>query len=160
MINDPFFFPNSIKRNVSPLLAGPTSPGQFNKLENIMTSVLQCNGGTVGSPTIKPVAGTMPVVTAPVPTTTPVGISNVSSTNGLCKSLPEQSQTVASGVLSPQQATEMDDYVSCITRETSPAGVAQWLIVHRLSAYAKTFAQFSGSDILRYEDQARISNEL
>ncbi|ETN66576.1 transcription factor CP2B [Anopheles darlingi] len=143
------FSPDHIKRNVSPLLAGPTSPGQFNKLENIMTSVLQCNGGTVVSPTVKPLAGTMAVVTTPVPTSNPVGISNVSSTNGLCKSLPEQSQTVASGVLSPQQATEMEDYVSCITRETSPAGVAQWLIVHRLSSYAKTFAQFSGSDILR-----------
>uniref|UniRef100_A0A2M3Z0H3 Putative cp2 transcription factor n=1 Tax=Anopheles braziliensis TaxID=58242 RepID=A0A2M3Z0H3_9DIPT len=143
------FSPDHIKRNVSPLLAGPTSPGQFNKLENIMTSVLQCNGGPVGSPTVKPLVGTMPVVTAPVPTSNPVGISNVSSTNGLCKSLPEQSQTVASGVLSPQQATEMEDYVACITRETSPAGVAQWLIVHRLSAYTKTFAQFSGSDILR-----------
>ncbi|KFB50449.1 AGAP007065-PA-like protein [Anopheles sinensis] len=113
------FSPDHIKRNVSPLLGGPASPGQLNKFENIMSS------------------------------NNPIGISNVSSTNGLCKAPTPMDQPMG-GVMSPQQPpSELDDYVPTITKETSPGALAQWLAVHRLSAYSKTFAQFSGSDILR-----------
>ncbi|XP_058054793.1 uncharacterized protein LOC131206302 [Anopheles bellator] len=142
------FSPDHIKRNVSPLLGGgPTSPAQYTKLETIMSTVLQCNGNVnVGS---KPTATIAAAVAAAVQSSNannPIGISNVSSTNGLCKPLIDHQQAV----LSPQQPpSELDDYVPCITRETSPGGVAQWLAVHRLSAYGKMFAQFSGSDILR-----------
>lgn len=160
-----FFFPSfcSIKRNVSPLLTGgPTSPGQLNKFENIMSSVL--GGGGVApnglSPGVKPTptttAATAAMVVAAaaaavagVQANHPIGISNVSSTNGLCKASPLGGEQPIGGVLSPQQPSELDDYVPTITKETSPGSLAQWLAVHRLSAYTKTFAQFSGSDLLR-----------
>uniref|UniRef100_A0A182T8D1 Grh/CP2 DB domain-containing protein n=1 Tax=Anopheles maculatus TaxID=74869 RepID=A0A182T8D1_9DIPT len=153
------FSPDHIKRNVSPLLAGPTSPGQLNKFENIMSSVL-CNGGNVVSPGANPTttstttaAAAMVVAAAAVAAAgvqnNPIGISNVSSTNGLCKASPLGVDQPMGGVLSPQQPSELDDYVPTITKETSPGTLAQWLAVHRLSAYAKTFAQFSGSDLLR-----------
>uniref|UniRef100_A0A182M214 Grh/CP2 DB domain-containing protein n=1 Tax=Anopheles culicifacies TaxID=139723 RepID=A0A182M214_9DIPT len=152
------FSPDHIKRNVSPLLAGPTSPGQLNKFENIMSSVLN-NGGNVVSPGANPTtttatsaAAAMVVAAAAAAAagvqSNPIGISNVSSTNGLCKASPLGEQPIG-GVLSPQQPSELDDYVPTITKETSPGTLAQWLAVHRLSAYAKTFAQFSGSDLLR-----------
>uniref|UniRef100_A0A182WL00 Grh/CP2 DB domain-containing protein n=1 Tax=Anopheles minimus TaxID=112268 RepID=A0A182WL00_9DIPT len=161
------FSPDHIKRNVSPLLTGPTSPGQLNKFENIMSSVL-CNGGNVVSPGANPTtttstsaAAAMVVVAAAAAAagvqSNPIGISNVSSTNGLCKASPLGDQPIG-GVLSPQQPSELDDYVPTITKETSPGTLAQWLAVHRLSAYAKTFAQFSGSDLLRMskEDLCKI----
>ncbi|XP_049290518.1 uncharacterized protein LOC125767724 [Anopheles funestus] len=161
------FSPDHIKRNVSPLLAGPSSPGQLNKFENIMSSVL-CNGGNVVSPGANPTTTTTTAAAAMVVAaaaaaaaagvqSNPVGISNVSSTNGLCKASPLGDQPMG-GVLSPQQPSELDDYVPTITKETSPGTLAQWLAVHRLSAYAKTFAQFSGSDLLRMskEDLCKI----
>ncbi|XP_050076141.1 uncharacterized protein LOC126563538 [Anopheles maculipalpis] len=152
------FSPDHIKRNVSPLLGGPTSPGQLNKFENMMSSVL-CNGGNVVSPGANPTttstttaAAAMVVAAAAAAAAAgvqnnPIGISNVSSTNGLCKASPLGVDQPM--VLSPQQPSELDDYVPSITKETSPGTLAQWLAVHRLSAYAKTFAQFSGSDLLR-----------
>ncbi|XP_053662128.1 uncharacterized protein LOC128711286 [Anopheles marshallii] len=161
------FSPDHIKRNVSPLLTGPTSPGQLNKFENIMSSVL-CNGGNVVSPGANPTTTTTTTAAAAMVVaaaaaaaagvqSNPIGISNVSSTNGLCKASPLGDQPM-SGVLSPQQPSELDDYVPTITKETSPGTLAQWLAVHRLSAYAKTFAQFSGSDLLRMskEDLCKI----
>uniref|UniRef100_A0A8W7PHN4 Grh/CP2 DB domain-containing protein n=1 Tax=Anopheles coluzzii TaxID=1518534 RepID=A0A8W7PHN4_ANOCL len=166
------FSPEHIKRNVSPLLTGgPTSPGQLNKFENIMSSVL--GGGGVApngpSPGVKPTptttAATAAMVVAAaaaavagVQANHPIGISNVSSTNGLCKASPLGGEQPIGGVLSPQQPSELDDYVPTITKETSPGSLAQWLAVHRLSAYTKTFAQFSGSDLLRMskEDLCKI----
>ncbi|XP_053676876.1 uncharacterized protein LOC128727042 [Anopheles nili] len=155
------FSPEHIKRNVSPLLSGPASPGQLNKFENIMSSVLGNGGNGVNSSgKVASTAAAAMVVAAAAAAAVqnnPIGISNVSSTNGLCKASPLADQPMG-GVLSPQQASDLDDYVPNITKESSPGSLAQWLAVHRLSAYGKTFAQFSGSDLLRMskEDLCKI----
>ncbi|XP_058125930.1 uncharacterized protein LOC131267162 isoform X2 [Anopheles coustani] len=163
------FSPDHIKRNVSPLLGGPASPGQLNKFENIMSSVL-CGGANGGgntggnktAATVSTAAAAAAMVAAAsaaaAQQNNPIGISNVSSTNGMCKAPTPMDQSMG-GVMSPQQPpSELDDYVPTITKETSPGALAQWLAVHRLSAYSKTFAQFSGSDILRMskEDLCKI----
>lgn len=131
------YSPEHIKRNISPLLGAPTSPVQVNKFENMMSSF--CNG-TVNQGTK---SAAMVAAVAAAVNSNPIAISNVSSTNGLCKLIDQN-------VLSPPQASvEMDEYVPNITKDSSPSTLGQWLNYHRLNAYAKTFSQFSGSDLLR-----------
>lgn len=141
------YSPEHIKRNISPILvASPTSPVHINKFDSIMSSF--CNGGANvaagGQGANKSVAmATAVAVVANAVSNNPIGISNVSSTNGLCKLIDQN-------VLSPpQNSVEMDDFVPNITKDSGPAMLTQWLNYHRLSAYAKTFSQFSGSDLLR-----------
>ncbi|XP_055536550.1 transcription factor CP2-like protein 1 isoform X4 [Wyeomyia smithii] len=131
------YSPEHIKRNISPLLVAPASPVQINKLENIMSSF--CNAPT--TPTSK--TAVMAAAVAAAVSSNPIAISNVSSTNSICKLMDQN-------VLSPPQVSvEMDDFVPNITKDSSPSSLSQWLSYHRLSVYAKTFAQFSGSDLLR-----------
>uniref|UniRef100_A0A1Q3FKZ7 Putative transcription factor cp2 n=1 Tax=Culex tarsalis TaxID=7177 RepID=A0A1Q3FKZ7_CULTA len=145
------YSPEHIKRNISPILvATPTSPVHINKFENIMSSF--CNGANVtnggGGPgtanSAKSVTmATVAAVAAAAVSSNPIGISNVSSTNGLCKLMDQNA-------LSPtQNSVEMDDFVPAITKDSGPAMLTQWLNYHRLGAYAKTFSQFSGEDLLR-----------
>lgn len=144
------YSPEHIKRNISPILVAPTSPVHINKFENIMSSF--CNGAGAGANSAsaaaaaaaatKSVAMAAAAVVAAV-NSNPIGISNVSSTNGLCKLIDQN-------VLSPpQNSVEMDDFVPSITQDSGPAMLTQWLSYHRLSTYSKTFSQFSGSDLLR-----------
>lgn len=131
------FSPEHIKRNISPLLGAPTSPVHMNKFENIMSSF--CNGPANSA---SKQAAMVAAVAAAV-SSNPIAIGNVSSTNGLCKLMDQN-------VLSPPQASiDLDDYVPNISKDSNPIALAQWLSYHRLGAYAKTFSQFSGSDLLR-----------
>lgn len=131
------FSPEHIKRNISPLLGAPSSPVQINKFENIMSSF--CNG-PVNSASKQ---AAMAAAVAAAVSSNPIAIGNVSSTNGLCKLMDQN-------VLSPPQASiDLDDYVPNISKDSNPIALAQWLSYHRLSAYTKTFSQFSGSDLLR-----------
>ncbi|XP_055631221.1 upstream-binding protein 1 isoform X2 [Toxorhynchites rutilus septentrionalis] len=128
------YSPEQVKRNISPLLKAPTSPVHMNKFENIMSSF--CNG-SVNSTNKSVVMG------AAAASSNPIAISNVSSTNSLCKLIDQSA-------LSPTQVSaDVDDYVPNITKDSSPSALAQWMSYHRLNAYAKTFSQFSGSDLLR-----------
>lgn len=131
------FSPEHIKRNISPLLGAPSSPVHMNKFENIMSSF--CNGpvNTANKQAV------MAAAVAAAVSSNPIAIGNVSSTNGLCKLMDQN-------VLSPPQASiDLDDCVPNISKDSNPAALAQWLSYHRLGAYAKTFSQFSGSDLLR-----------
>ncbi|XP_037942298.1 upstream-binding protein 1-like isoform X2 [Teleopsis dalmanni] len=60
-------------------------------------------------------------------------------------------------MVSPQQVTsEVEEYTTNITPETTPVQVTQWLTNHRLTAYLTTFTHFSGSDILRMSKEDLI----
>jgi hypothetical protein len=52
-------------------------------------------------------------------------------------------------VVSTQNYEADDNSPIVITKESAPHHLAQWLGYHRLTAYADTFAHFSGSDLLR-----------
>jgi hypothetical protein len=65
----------------------------------------------------------------------------VSSTNSICK--------MDQSVVSTQNYETDDNSPIIITKESAPHHLAQWLGYHRLTAYANTFAHFSGSDLLR-----------
>ncbi|XP_055602369.1 uncharacterized protein LOC129751103 isoform X2 [Uranotaenia lowii] len=143
------YSPEHIKRNISPLLGSPASPVHMNKFENIMTSF--CNGGSPSAAVVNAASKTaaMAAAVAVAASSNPIGNSNVSSTNGLCTNT-NNSKLMDQNVLSPTQGSvEMDDYVPTITKDSGPATLTQWLNYHRLSAYSKTFSQFSGSDLLR-----------
>lgn len=71
----------------------------------------------------------------------PIAIGNVSSTNNLCK--------IDQNVVSTQNY-EMEELIAPITKDSTPAQLAQWLTYHRLNIYSSTFTHFSGSDMLRY----------
>lgn len=141
------YSPEHIKRNISPILVAttPTSPVHINKFENIMSSFGASVTGTGANPPKSVSMATVAAVAAAAAVSSnPIGISNVSSTNGLCKLMDQNA-------LSPttQNSVEMDDFVPAITKESGPAMLTQWLNYHRLGAYSKTFSQFSGSDLLR-----------
>lgn len=82
----------------------------------------------------------------------PIGINSVSSSNSTMKIM-EQS------IVSPpqHQPVESDDFNnSCglssstnISKDATPAALAQWMNMHRLGQYASTFSQFTGADVLR-----------
>lgn len=89
-------------------------------------------------------------VVAAAATTTPVAINNVSSSNSNVRMIDQ-------GMLSPQnQNVEMEEFIPYISKDTTPNQLSQWMSYHRLSSYLSTFAQFSGSDLLRMSKEDLI----
>ncbi|XP_055373957.1 transcription factor CP2 isoform X2 [Condylostylus longicornis] len=81
----------------------------------------------------------------------PIAINNVTSTNPT-NNLKLMEQNI---MVSPQHV-DMDEFITTISKDSSPIQVSQWLTYHRLNAYLNTFAQFSGSDILRMSKEDLI----
>ncbi|XP_012157720.1 transcription factor CP2-like protein 1 isoform X2 [Ceratitis capitata] len=82
---------------------------------------------------------------SPVANSSPIAINSVTSTNSPTLKLMD------ANMVSPKQtvASDMEDYNTNISPESTPSQVAQWLNNHRLTSYLSTFAHFSGSDVLR-----------
>ncbi|KAH8272898.1 hypothetical protein KR018_008412 [Drosophila ironensis] len=102
----------------------------------------------------------------------PIAINSVTSTNSPTLKLMD-----ATNMVSPQHVpADMDDFVGAnvlsqaqrqlilcfplqnqnIMPDSTPSQVTQWLTHHRLTAYLSTFAQFSGSDIMRMSKEDLI----
>lgn len=82
----------------------------------------------------------------------PVGINCVSSSYSNLKNMDQN-------IMSPQtpQIIETDEMnnscglstISVLSKDASPAALAQWMNMNRLSQYASTFSSFTGADVLR-----------
>lgn len=91
----------------------------------------------------------------------PIGINSVSSSNSNMKMM---DQNVLSPQTPQQQLVETEDFNnSCglpsapiITKDSTPAHLAQWMNFCRLGQYVSTFAHFSGADLLRMSKEDLI----
>ncbi|XP_017087287.2 upstream-binding protein 1 isoform X1 [Drosophila bipectinata] len=89
---------------------------------------------------------------SPATSSSPIAINSVTSTNSPTLKLMDTTNMV-----SPQHVpADIDDCNQNIMPESTPSQVTQWLTNHRLTAYLSTFAQFSGSDIMRMSKEDLI----
>ncbi|KPU75956.1 uncharacterized protein Dana_GF12780, isoform B [Drosophila ananassae] len=89
---------------------------------------------------------------SPATSSSPIAINSVTSTNSPTLKLMDTTNMV-----SPQHVpADIDECNQNIMPESTPSQVTQWLTNHRLTAYLSTFAQFSGSDIMRMSKEDLI----
>lgn len=86
----------------------------------------------------------------------PIAINSVSSSNTAMKIL-DQNMMSSPPTPRPQPPVENEEFSAAggstntgkVSKDSTPAQLAQWLNNGRLGQYAATFASFSGSDLLR-----------